>query len=244
MKLKIFYRSSVIWNIILFIMFSFVFLYLQDIFLKVASVRDRELFIQFAESNLWILILFGFAALTIYKIKRFGRYLISLVAIITSIVTINNLIIQFSKINLIILFFYLLIAYYLYQFYREECDEAYYKSLFTDDDLFEPMLKKINCSIIDKEGNEISTGYLTNWSEEACFLNLDKKLEKPLKSCSLKITYEETSFENEFDVVSMSKVSNGLGLKRKNNFVSDSKLGWKDFYEIMEEMGLNPELLV
>jgi hypothetical protein len=200
----------------------------------------------FLKDNILVFGYFCLSSYFIFKIKRFGAVLFGGVVTITSVYTALNLVTQFSKINLIILFFYLLIAYYIYQFYLLECDEAYYKSNLDGDDLFAPMPRKIKCEIY-KDQKLLSSGYLTNWSEEACFVSLDTILEKKrYHKCELKVFFEGKEFTQLFDIVSKTKSSNGVGLRKRINAKEKNTavLGWTEFYEIMKEMGLSAELLV
>lgn len=248
MKLKIYYRSPVITNIILFIMFSFIFLYIQYLFLNVSSILNVEMYKTFLRNNVFVLVYFIFSAMMVLQIRKFAGLLFSGVVLLTSIMTALNLVTQFSKINLIILFFYLLIAYYIYQFYKLECVEAYYKTNQESNILFDPMLKRVNCSVIS-ETKIVGNGYLTNWSQEACFIALEKKIDKArLKKCQIKVEFEGATFVQDFEVVSMTKNKLGIGLRKKSTRNLDEKnstvLGWDHFYEIMNEMGLSSELLV
>jgi hypothetical protein len=212
----------------------------------VSSIRNIELYKLFLKDNIIIFLYFCFTSLFILKIKRIGGFLFGGVVSITSVYTALNLFTQFSKINLIILFFYLLIAYYIYQFYLLECDEAYYKSNLDGDDLFKPMLKEIKCEIY--KGDELmSSGYLTNWSEEACFVSLDPTANnKKFRKCELKIFFEGKEFTQIFDVVARLKSGKGIGLRKrlKAKEKNTAVLGWAEFYEIMIEMGFSAELLV
>ncbi len=86
--------------------------------------------------------------------------------------TIKNLSVDFSKLIIIALFLYTLITYYFYQFLSIEVAESYYNPLYNEDDLFPPMLKRLECELVDEKGN-LATGWLTNWNENGCFVYLN-----------------------------------------------------------------------
>ncbi|MFT6632597.1 MAG: hypothetical protein ACJAS4_002561 [Bacteriovoracaceae bacterium] len=105
------------------------------------------------------------------------------------------------------------------------------------------MLKTINVEISNDKGLK-AEGYLTNWSEEGCFVYLPK--EELIKGkVTLKTFFKDNEFLELGSVVSATKKKNGYGIKFKSIKKEENldSLGWGEFYEIIEEMGLKPELL-
>lgn len=244
MKLKIFYRAPIIWNMILFIIFSFLFIYIQSVFLNISSVLEQTELKNFLRNNLFIVSVFSIAIFSIYKLYRFASLFFIGVTLITTTITTLNLISQFSKINLVILFFYLLIAYYFLQFYLMEVNEAYYKSYYSSKNLFPTSYSQFSCKMIHDQNS--FEGYLTNWTEDSCFINFQELPTGKYKAVELELKIEETLFKDRFDVVSICKKENGIGLKikKKNKEKNSTPLGYKEFCEIMEEMGLRAEFIV
>ncbi|MDP7321839.1 MAG: hypothetical protein QF441_14625 [Bacteriovoracaceae bacterium] len=245
MNLKLYYRSPVIWNIVLYIILSLVFIYFQEIYRHASSILVKELFISFVKNNIYILSIFILTILsmfTVYK-KLTNLLLISSISL-TSILTVMNLMNEFSKFSLIILFIYLLVAFYLIQFYNVDIKESYYNPLFGKNLLFDPMLKQIPVKIY-KDDNEIGQGYLTNWSEEGCFIYLEEPTLLKGK-VEVMVSYMQSEFKQKAYIVAALKGKNGYGVKFQFNSKKGenlNSLGWKQFYEIIEEMGLKPELL-
>lgn len=245
MKVKIYYRSPVVWNIILFIFSSFMFLYFQDISLNETSVTDKISFKIFFSKMNFVGIYCLITAYFFFKVKTYAKNLFLLLVLITSGFTIYNLTLDFSKIVLVILFFYLLISYYFYQFFQEDVEESYYNSGISSQDLFEPMLYKIECRVKTKTGVEYK-GYLTNWSEGGCFIYLkDVNVKELAGKVLLEVHYEGHQFSESAVLAALGKDTNGAGFR----FVSapksakNNRLGWKDFYGIIEEMGFQAGLL-
>jgi hypothetical protein len=105
------------------------------------------------------------------------------------------------------------------------------------------MLKTINVEISNDKGLK-AEGYLTNWSEEGCFVYLPEEV--PIKGkVTLKTFFKNNEFLELGSVVSATKKKNGYGIKFKSIKKEENldSLGWGEFYEIIEEMGLKPELL-
>ncbi len=184
MNIKIFYRSPVIWNIVLYIIFSFVFIYFQEIYKNASSVIEKGLFKNFVIEHQALVVLFSITIFSLFKNNRkIAILLYTSSVLVTFALTTYNLYLDFSKFSLIILFFYLLIAFYFYQFYSVDVSESYYTPQFDKNYLFTPMLKKIPIKIEKKEG-ELLEGYLTNWSEDGCFvfLNSEQQIKGSVKT--------------------------------------------------------------
>lgn len=244
MRLKIFYRSPVVWNVILFILFSFFFLYLQEIFYNLSSILKKELIFEFVKDNKLILGVFGIAMFSVYRMSAYAKQLTFVVIGITAIQTMLNLNVEFSKMILVLLFFYLLLFFYVYQFFSMDLEESYYRPKYDKSDLFTPMLTRIEVSLISGEHQALCKGLLTNWSSEGCFICLESSnVLSEIKS--IKLSLDDHDFYQDVVIASKFSDSTGYGLK----FVSgktgrDSKLlGWSEFYEIIEQMGYSPELL-
>lgn len=244
MRLNIFYRSPVVWNVILFILFSFFFLYLQEIFYNLSSILKKELIVDFIKSNSLVVFIFIVAIFNVLRLNKHAKSLTVLVIGITLVQTILNLNSEFSKMILVLLFFYLLLFFYVYQFFAMDLEESFYNPKFDKSDLFAPMLTRIDLEIIGKDKEVIEKGFLTNWSAEGCFVRLDSKVE--LKGLiDIKVSLKGHDFYQTVIIVSKVTGSTGYGLKflQPKGGMDGKSLGWNEFYEIIEEMGYSPELL-
>jgi hypothetical protein len=183
--------------------------------------------------------------------KKVSKVLLLFVVGTTFVQTVLNLDTEFSKMILVLLFFYLLLSYYLIQFYSMDLDESFYNPRFDDKNLFDPMLTRIKCEIVQRGLNVeadydvMAEGFFTNWSEEGCYIFLEKSV---LLKGDLSLVIEMNGLKFYQDVSIVSKIKNGSGYGLR--FIPVEKrqiknhLGWKEFYEIIEEMGYTPELLV
>lgn len=244
MRVKIYYRSPVVWNLILYVFFSVVFLVLQEIYVNITSIMNRELLYSFFKDQAWYLGLCLVTSYSLISLNRFSRYWLIGVVLSTFVLTAINLNAEFSKMILVILFFYLLIGYYLFQFYKMDMLEPFYNPGYSENRLFEPMLNKINCSVFEKKSGRVAHGYLTNWSSEGCYVHLDE--EQVFSSqVQLTIEYEGVEFQNPAFIASKSKSHRGYGLKFLPEEKSEKSdiMGWWEFYEIIDQKGFSPELL-
>ena len=118
MKLKIYYRSPVVWNMVLFVFFSFIFIYFQHLSMTSATVVEKKVFETFVSEKIFLV---GFYLLSILLFFTHYKLVTSvffrMTVFITLVLTAINLSEDFSKLSLIILFFYSLFSFYLYQFF-------------------------------------------------------------------------------------------------------------------------------
>lgn len=229
---------------VLFVIFSYGFLYLQNLYLNTTAVASDLTIIMFVKENILLMGLFASTILMfLTHSRKMAKVLFGLSVVTTSIITCMNLYIDFSKFTLIILFLYLLIAFYFHQFFNSEMSESYYNPQFGGQLLFKPMLKRINAEVSTLDGESYS-GYLTNWSKEGCFIYFAKANELKGK-ITVKISFQDHEFESDAIIMTKTVHQNGVGLKLLNlkNEENLSDLGWREFYAIIEDMGLKPELV-
>lgn len=244
MDVKVYYRGPVVWNVVLFIFFSFCFLYLQEVFYNLSSILRKELLIEFVQTKSVTVTVYIIAAISVIRMSNFAKQLTLLVIGITTIQTILNLNTEFSKMILVLLFFYLLLFFYVYQFFSMDLQESFYNPGFKKTDLFSPMLTKIPCDVLDANNQVISSGFLTNWSREGCFIFLNDSVGVSNLN-TLRVKFENHEFIQNGILASRTKNKEGLGLKfsKPNSGREGHSLGWTDFYEIIEQMGYSPERL-
>lgn len=246
MKVKIYYRSPMVWNIFLFCMFSIAFVFLQEVYVSLTTVTNKEVLVNLLKQSSVILYLtlIGFTSVCIFKLLKVSRFLFMFVVLSTFALTIINLDKEFSKIIIVMTFFYLVVAYNLYHFMLIEFDEAYYNPNFHTNNLFEPMVKKIKVNIKSNDGQLLGEGHLTNWSQEGCFVYMHEKVNLN-KKLTLEINFGNKIFSQ--DCILSSKLSDKVGYGFKfvtsSNHNNDNLMNWNSFYEIIDQLGYKPELI-
>ena len=240
-KKKFTYRSPVVWNVILFVIFSYLFLFLQDAYHEsIPEINHFEL-LSFIKLNKFQAALFLLTCVGVYRLSRFIPILYGAATLYTVTFTVHGLWLEFSKLIIVLLFFYILFSYYLYQFLKQDIKESYYNPLFEDKFLFKPMCFKIPVLLVS-ENNEKAEGHLTNWSEGGFFMYLENP--KPLKGKhQVTVNFDGHEFHAFAKVVTKLKDQNGFGFKILPE-KEEQNLNWNKFLNIVYEMGYQPELLV
>lgn len=245
MGVKIYYKSPIVWNMILYSLFSLTFIYFQNIYRFNTSILDEEFYLQFLKSNWPYISLVGLTVFSfLNNLKRFALILYLVMIGVTLAVTTYYLFLDFSKLPLILLFFYLLFGFYLFQFYSAEIEESYYNPLFHKADLFKPTNDFAKVKISKDLEEEKFDAILTNWSKEGCFLYFDEP--KNLKgNYFLEVEFRGLNFIQKANLISTTSAKDGHGFKFKDGVRNNpnNSLGWNNFYEIINELGYEPELL-
>ena len=74
MSTRIYYRGPIIWNLILFVVFSFVFVYLQEIFKGFSSVTNRTYFLYFIKGHIPFVSILGLTLLMfLFQTPKLGK---------------------------------------------------------------------------------------------------------------------------------------------------------------------------
>jgi Ca2+/Na+ antiporter len=207
---------------------------------EVSAVKLSLLKINF-KSLYYIVGLLFITALGVLRVKTWAKYVYFLTVMVVVFFTVRIQMFEMSKLSMLLLFFYVIAAYYFYNFLKEEVKEACYVPGYSEDELFNPMLKKIKCEI--QHGKENLHGYLTNWNDHSCFI----KLNKPFKTISQDIKFvtkfNERTFMSDAYVVSKTTTNDGVGLYFYKKEDESITFGWKDFYMVLDQFGLSPEML-
>jgi hypothetical protein len=241
MNMKIFYRSTTVWNILLYVMLSFVFIYLSRAIYVSSSIFEKEFLLGFLRSNAYIIALYVATCLSVYALVRVSKVFFILTALASIGFISYLLIMDFSKLITLILFLYIIISYYLYNFLDTQLNEAFYNPMFKEDNLFEPMLKKFKCSCELKDKKVL--GYLTNWNENGFYIYLDEEVRpREMKNVKINIYFEEHEFSCRVKLVSSLKDNKSFGLKVIDHNESED-LSWFSFYQIIDKMGYQVEFL-
>jgi hypothetical protein len=242
MKMKIIHRSSIIWNLILFMLLSFIFIYIQKAIFLEKSAFSLDFLKVTVLDNLYLLSSLVVTSLLIYKLKKICKIVYIGTVLFVSVYSVLNLFEEFSKLILVVLFLYFLLSYYFYFLLKSDLNLSFYNPSFDNNNLFDPMLFKINCSVGYKvNGVESSTdGCLTNWDDAGCFISLSSALPKNSIVNKLSISFDNQTFEDDVKVVTILKDREGLGLSFNLN-KSHNIFNWNELNKIITDMGISVE---
>lgn len=239
-QLKVRRKDSVVFNSIIFLILSFLFLYLQYAYRHQLSPLSVTYLRKSVELFWYVSIPMGLAIFFLWRIRYLGIYLYMACTLLVSYKVIEGLFIEFNKVIVVALFFYVIISYFIYQILDQYFATASINANYDTEDLFSPMLREIPCVV---QVGEISlSGILTNWDESGCFLKLEEKKNLPRK-VGLLIRFEGREFFQEGEVVAQSQDFLGVGIKFKTLSKSLKTFNWAEFVELVHELGFSPERL-
>lgn len=239
-QLKVKKKDTIILNVIIYLFLSFFFLYIQHAyrhhispFSLVYMRKGLELFWYVAAT----LILSG---IMIWKHHKYSILMYRISILLVSFKVIEGLFVEFNKIIVIAMFFYVTISYFLYQLLSYYLSLASINPNYSKDDLFDPLLRKIHCKV-SGENVEV-TGHLSNWDNEGCFIKLDSS--KPLTTqVKVQVFFQDREFLQNGEVVASTLDLSGVGIKFESTAKDLSVFNWAEFMQIVHELGFQPERL-
>lgn len=239
-QLKVRKKDPVVFNAILYLFLSFAFVYLQYAYrhqLSPVSVvylrKSVELFWYVAAP-----VLIAGALLWRMNSAAIAAYIVCV--LLTSFKVIEGLFIEFNKIIVIALFFYVVISYFIYQLLAQYWKVASINPNYQNTDLFSPLLRSIPCRV--HYGEEEVSGILTNWDESGCYIKLSRSARLPGR-IRLSVSFGERVFVQEGEVVAQALDLTGVGIKFKEIPKDLKVFNWSEFVELIQELGFNPERL-
>jgi hypothetical protein len=236
-QLKVRNKEIIVWNVVLYLALSYLFLYLQYAYRHHLSPFSLVYLRKSLE-------LFWYVALPVvvssFLVVRHHRWALSAFAFTSLLIgfkVVEGLFIEFNKIIVVALFFFAVISYFLYQLLAYYYRLAVLNPNYSRDDLFSPLLTKIDCRL--RVGETVFSGVLTNWDQEGCFLRLPERYKFSRKT-QITIYFQGREFSQEGEVVSQTVDGTGIGLRFKETPKDLTVFNWSEFIELVHELGFMP----
>lgn len=239
-QLKVKKKGGIVVNVVLHLLLSFFFLYIQHAYRHHLSPFSEVYFKRSLEMFWYIAAFIVISGALIWRHHRYSLLLYKISIGLVSFKVVEGLFVEFNKIIVITMFFYLTISYFLYQYFAEYLKLASINPNYKKTDLFSPLLKELPCEV--SWGEERHKGILSNWDSLGCFVKLESKTRLP-KKVQLKVFFQDREFVHEGAVVAETKDCTGFGLKFEEKEKSLDVFNWSEFMEIVQELGFQPERL-
>lgn len=239
-QLKVKKKDTIITNVLIYLCLSFFFLYIQHAYRHHLSPFSVVYFKKSFELFWYVAIYLGAASFLIYHHHRMSLLIYKIGVFLVGFKVVEGLFVEFNKIIVIAMFFYIVISYFLYQLLKFYLELASINPNYADSDLFPPLLREIRCKI-NSDDFEID-GHLSNWDPDGCFI----KMNEPRNiSDKVKVTiyFRDREFSEHGEVVAVTTDSSGVGIKFEKTAKEISTFNWAEFMEIAHELGFQPERL-
>lgn len=239
-QLKVKKKGGIVVNVVFHLLLSFFFLYIQHAYRHHLSPFSDVYFKRSLEMFWYIAGTILLSSVLIWRHHRYSLLFYKISIGLVSFKIMEGLFVEFNKIIVITMFFYLTISYFLYQYFAEYLKLASINPNYKETDLFDPLLKELPCEVCWNEKTQ--AGILSNWDAQGCFIKLESATQLP-KKVTLKVYFQEREFIHEGEVVAETKDSTGFGLKFEEKEKSLEVFNWFEFMEIVQELGFQPERL-
>lgn len=240
-QLKVRKKGMIILNCIVYLMLSFLFIYLQYAY-RSHLTPFSTLYLQRSLELFWYIATpLIFSAVLLWNHHRYCSGFFVFSTVLVGFKLLEGLFIEFNKMIVVTYFFYIVISYFLYQLLHQYLNSARLNANYGENDLFHPLLCQLPCVI--RAGEEELSGILTNWDEEGCFIKMNESPLKRLKKVEIIIQFAGREFCEQGEVVAQSTSKTGLGIKLKNSFKDLKIFNWNEFIELVDEQGFDPKRL-
>jgi hypothetical protein len=239
-QLKVKKKDIIIGNAIIYLILSFLFLYLQYAYRHHLSPFS-PIYIRKSVELFWYVALpLIFSALLIWRHNSLALFSFLFSTAIVGYKVVEGLFIEFNKIIVIGLFFYTVISYFLYQLLTHYLSLASINPNYASNDLFEPLLRKIPCTVA--VNGQRHCGFLTNWDEEGCFIKMVEAHKLPSK-LEITVNFQGRDFVQLGEVVAHSVDRIGIGIRFNQTPKDLTIFNWAEFMELIQELGFEPKRL-
>jgi len=239
-QLKVRKKDTIIYNVIIFLALSFFFLYTQHAYRHHLSPFSLVYLRKGVELFWYLAVMLIMSAFFIWKHHKYAIYFYQASIFLVSFKVVEGLFVEFNKIIVVAMFFYVVISYFLYQLLNFYFSFASINPNYSKTDLFGPLLKSIPCKL-KGEGIEVQ-GTLSNWDEESCFVKLESAKELP-KKVQMIVSFRDREFIQMGEVVASTLDFTGVGLKFEKVPKEINAFNWSEFMEIVHELGFQPQRL-
>lgn len=228
-------------NLILFLIFSLV--YLQAIYSlsRGESILNIEALKTFLKNHYLILAVNLITIFMVIKIKKHSDKMLLLCLTLIAGKNFIMLAASFNKLILGLNFVYLIFAFYFFVTWELEIAKASFNPLFTRRDLEKDTRFHLKGQMENVTNGSVTDVLVTNIDENGCFALIAATNDPELKLESsaqyrLKANYEGIEFIQEAELI--SSYDRGVGLEFKRVKTPDYQLDWSELYKVCLERGL------
>ena len=239
-QLKVKKKDVIVRNAAVFLCMALAFLYLQYAYRYHISPFSLVYLRKSVELFWYIGVPVLFSTLLVWFHHRRAPWLFAISVSLVGFKVTEGLFVEFNKIIVISMFFFVVISYFIYQLLKHYYRQASINPNFSRRDLFEPMLRNIPCEL--EADGELLPGLLTNWDSDGCFIKL-QTLKKFPPQIRIRVNFQGRDFLQEGEVVAHSVGLSGVGIRFKKTAKDLNVFNWAEFSELIDELGFQPERL-
>ena len=238
MSVKLFKRSSIIYNLILFLIGSFFYYYVLLSLDAGESFYSKKRFLVYLSDNVSTVVLLFFTMIAIFKVHSLSKFLLFIFLLVMAYYNLSVFFYKFDKVVLILILLYILIAFYFFLLWAIELKDVVYCPGFSIRHCGKKTVYNLKVEVENPNGL-IYQGYLTNWDNNGSFFIIDEKDVFLSGKITIRINFEGQFFSQKGNIV--TKYANGHGVKFEAEVGAENKhWGWDDFYTIIRHRGYKP----
>lgn len=230
--MKILKRSNLIYNQVLFVIFSVVYLHISFSLDADISAVDFPRFLNMLKGLPLLMGLSIVSIISLLMIRKVAIYLLSLLTLIVFYKSFSLFLLSYDKLLLVLNVVYMLVSYNMILLLKEELSLAIYRPGFKDNSLEVENYKNLTANL-SVDGRVLS-GNITNLDKLGLVVKVDNNTQ--IKgTVDINIPFEGEEFYSKGIVA--TKFTDGYGIKILASKKTPSVLQWKDLYNIFYRRG-------
>mgnify|MGYP000126325814 FL=1 len=230
--MRILKRSSLIYNEVIFVILSMVYLHISFSLDADISAIDFKRLTELVIGLPALTFLSIVAIISIMLVKRISIYLLSLLTLLVFYKSFSTFLLSYDKILLVMNVAYMIVSYNMILLLREELSLAIYKPGYMSSSIEVENYKSLRAII--SNGNGSFEGNITNMDKWGIVLKLDDP-QSISGSVDVCINFEGNEFHGRG--ILSTKFDTGYGVKLLTSKKTPSVLDWKDLYNIFYRRG-------
>lgn len=238
--MKVYYRSSVIYNTIQLVIMSAASLYIvSNIIAQNNLFAYKTLLSSLSEFKIYLAVTFV-TIISLIRLKKESLYFFVIQGILFCFYNGEILWSNFNKLTLVFLSVFLTLYFYFYFLLRDDLASAYIRPYFLKN--YVGGRPRLEIDVLVRSSSQQIKGHLANWDDMGCYVYLEEPLSVTVKEVWIDFPFENRTFQDRGIIATLSKDKSGLGvyIKMKNDLSSEKKFKWKSFIKILQDRGLTP----
>lgn len=244
MNIQIKKRNTVQINILLFLLFSPLFLFVLASISSGQSCFDKTWPISFFKNFRPLIFLCASTFLSVFFVRKVAKYVYPFYICWVLVFSLQMFFLEFDKFLLGLNFIFLVCSFFFYLLLLNELNEPIFNPKFFANEIFNDRNTPLEVLIYDMNGKSI-VGGITNWNSDSFFVKIRKGDGQPSGQVRLEINHFGRVFKDTAWVYTKYGEI-GLGLKverprqrtnllKRGNF--ERLLTWKAFCDIITQRG-------
>ena len=240
MLMKVFYRSSIIYNCMQISLMSLIALYIVFNIIGENNLLAKQTLVNSLVDFRVHLLLVTITIFLLIRLSKWSSYFFAATGISYIVYSSQLMMESFNKLSLLFLSLFITLFFYFYALLKDDLKSSYIKPFFLRN--YVGGRPELEINVIVRSQNQKLNGFLGHWDETGCFIYLDESFSKSDKEVWIDFPFENRTFQDKGIVATLTSDKKGVGVRilSTGDLSEEKKFKWKSFIRILQDRGLTP----